>query len=226
MHAGGGRPASRLPGSTRARTSTCERPSSGLRDLGYVEGRNVVIEYRSAEGKIERLPALAAELCARLMSRDGRRHTHRPGRQASDEDPPHRLHFCDRSGHGRARHQPCAPGRQCHGTVQPRPGAHRQVSGAAQAGCSGSQSGRGPVAARCRRGAHGPGHAAGSRSRSAGAGGAASIRQGARFCGFDRAFRWTARHGAQARWRCGEAPSSTASDGAWWTCRQRTGCRR
>jgi putative ABC transport system substrate-binding protein len=36
----------------------------GLRDLGYVEGRNLVIEYRSAEGKLERLPALAAELVA------------------------------------------------------------------------------------------------------------------------------------------------------------------
>ena len=36
----------------------------GLRDLGYVEGRNVVIEFRSAEGKLERLPALAAELVA------------------------------------------------------------------------------------------------------------------------------------------------------------------
>jgi ABC-type uncharacterized transport system substrate-binding protein len=34
----------------------------GLRDLGYVEGQNVVFERRSAEGKPERLPALAAEL--------------------------------------------------------------------------------------------------------------------------------------------------------------------
>jgi ABC-type uncharacterized transport system substrate-binding protein len=36
----------------------------GLRDLGYVEGRNLVIEDRNAEGKFERLPALAAELVA------------------------------------------------------------------------------------------------------------------------------------------------------------------
>lgn len=34
----------------------------GLVDLGYVEGRNVVIEYRYAEGRPERLPALAGEL--------------------------------------------------------------------------------------------------------------------------------------------------------------------
>ena len=34
----------------------------GLRDLGYVEGKNIVIEWRSAEGNPERGPALAAEL--------------------------------------------------------------------------------------------------------------------------------------------------------------------
>src|SRR4051794_17343370 len=33
-----------------------------LRDLGYVEGQNLVIEYRSADGRDERFPHLAAEL--------------------------------------------------------------------------------------------------------------------------------------------------------------------
>src|SRR5262249_354853 len=34
----------------------------GLRELGYVEGKNIVIEWRSSEGQLDRLPALAAEL--------------------------------------------------------------------------------------------------------------------------------------------------------------------
>ncbi|HMH98307.1 MAG TPA: ABC transporter substrate-binding protein, partial [Bradyrhizobium sp.] len=36
-----------------------------LRDAGYIEGRNVVIEFQSAEGQYDRLPALAAELVHR-----------------------------------------------------------------------------------------------------------------------------------------------------------------
>jgi putative ABC transport system substrate-binding protein len=34
----------------------------GLRDLGYIEGQNFVVEYRYAEGKSDRLPALAVDL--------------------------------------------------------------------------------------------------------------------------------------------------------------------
>ena len=34
----------------------------GLRDLGYIEGQNVTFEFRSAEGKLDRLPELASEL--------------------------------------------------------------------------------------------------------------------------------------------------------------------
>src|SRR5215472_10921050 len=39
----------------------------GLRDLGYVEGRNILIEYRWAEGKYERFSTLIAELVAQKV---------------------------------------------------------------------------------------------------------------------------------------------------------------
>jgi putative ABC transport system substrate-binding protein len=46
--------------------SSPERPPllDALRELGWVEGRNLIIEYRFADGQPERLPALAAELVA------------------------------------------------------------------------------------------------------------------------------------------------------------------
>ena len=66
----------------------------GLRDLGYVEGQSITLEYRFAEGRFERLPALAAELVrlkvdvsSRTAGKRLRRHSMPPGQSPSSFRP-------------------------------------------------------------------------------------------------------------------------------------------
>jgi putative ABC transport system substrate-binding protein len=51
-----------IGGSASAVAARTEAFQQGLRELSYVEGKNIVIEFRYAEGKLDRVPALAAEL--------------------------------------------------------------------------------------------------------------------------------------------------------------------
>ena len=51
-----------LPGSPSSEARSLEALHQRLRELGYVEGKNLTIEYRYAEGRLETLPALADEL--------------------------------------------------------------------------------------------------------------------------------------------------------------------
>ena len=62
----------------------------GLQELGYIEGKNILVEYRYIEGKRDRIPSLVAELvqlkvdCSCLP-----KFTSYPRRQAGDQDDSH-----------------------------------------------------------------------------------------------------------------------------------------
>ena len=94
----------------------------GLRELGYVEGKNIVIEWRYAEGKPDRLPALAAELVrlkVDVIVSGGP--AINPCRQGSNDDDSHRHGAGPRSCRQRVRRQPGAAGREHYRIVNPSP---------------------------------------------------------------------------------------------------------
>src|SRR3989337_2295891 len=50
-----------VPASASGWSSRIKALQQGLRQLGYIDGQNIVIEYRYTDGKADRLPAVAAE---------------------------------------------------------------------------------------------------------------------------------------------------------------------
>ena len=115
----------------------------GLRDLGYVEGQNIAIEYRWAEGNDHRLPDLVAELVRLKVDLILTAGT--PGAFAakrSNPDDPYRHGGLRGCGWSWACLQPCPARREPHRIDRDGPGPGRETPGASQGGLPNADYGR------------------------------------------------------------------------------------
>jgi len=87
----------------------------GLRDLGYIEGQNIRFEFRSAEGHLDRLPELAAELVRLKVDVIVTWFTPTAWQQNKRRAKSRSVMGRDRRSHRyRAGREPSSAGRKCH----------------------------------------------------------------------------------------------------------------
>ena len=131
--AAGENPPDRIPNccSPSAIPDRIEAFRQGLRELGYVEGKNIVIEWRYAEGKLDRLPALAAELVRLKVDIivSGGPTVTRPPRKQLSTIPIVMAQDTDPVGNGFVASL-ARPGGNITGLSTPCPGVKRKTTGA------------------------------------------------------------------------------------------------
>ncbi len=113
-----------------------EQFRQGLRDLGWVEGQNIAIEYRFADGRFDRLPELAAELVRLKVDLIVAQPTPAAlaARNATQTIPIVMINVGDPAGIGLVG-QPRTTGRQCHGhCIRRRVGNDYQSAGVVEGG--------------------------------------------------------------------------------------------
>ena len=119
--------------SASSESARIEAFRQGLRELGHVEGKSIVIEYRYADGKLDRVPALAAELVhlkVDVIVTGGSGST-RSANEATNTIPIVMTQDPDPSWQ-RVCRQPGATWREHYWIVNSFPGAKRQTTGASE----------------------------------------------------------------------------------------------